>query len=60
MNRQPFYHEVTLLFTTAGYLSEEKFRELVLDELNQTYDDLFNFEIDGWQEGEPGDPADLL
>jgi len=61
-NRQPYYHRVTILFTSTG-CTEEQFREHVLDQLNTNLlngDDLFNFELEEWDEGEPGDPADLL
>jgi len=61
-NRQPYYHRITLLFTSTG-IDEERFRKLTIDRLNNELlngDDLFDFEIEDWDEGEPGDPADLL
>lgn len=55
-NKQPHYHRITLLFTSTGITEEEAQEHF---NLTQT-EDMFNMEIENWDEGEPGDPADLL
>jgi hypothetical protein len=55
-NKQPYYHRVVILFTSTGE-TEERFQEFLNN--NQT-DEFFDFEIEEWDDGEPGDPADLL
>lgn len=61
MNKQPFYHDVQLLFTGVGkMISEEQISRIeeavvaILDEGEFIDIDFF------WNEPEPGDPADLM
>ena len=63
INRQPFYHRIVVTFTSADGIDEETFRNLIFDDLIRNHlngDDLFDFDIEEWNDGEPGDPADLL
>jgi len=55
-NKQPYYHEALITFTTTGE-TEDRFQEFLN---NIQTDEFFNFEIQDWLDPEPGDPADLL
>jgi len=60
-NKQPFYHEVQVLFTTTSgkYLTKQQKEKIAV--LVQSFKGILkgSVEIDE-NEPEPGDPADLL
>ena len=60
-NKQPFYHSVSVLFTTAGGpLTEAEFRERLIAVLAKHKNVIHDSVIVEAFEAEPGDPADLL
>ena len=59
MNKQPFYHEISILFTATKPLTEEEL-EHVADELRADKDVLNDSVQIQFVESEAGDPADLM
>lgn len=61
MNKQPFYHGVSILFTATTFLSEKQIMECLRIGFKQYEDDVLmdSIEIES-MDAEPGDPADLL
>jgi hypothetical protein len=57
VNKQPFYHEATILFTATKPLSKDEL-EALLKTLKSGHVLHESFEVDSL-EAEPGDPADL-
>lgn len=60
MNKQPFYHEVTILFTGTREFTFEEVQELLQSKLRHKDIVKDSVKIDSFNEPEPGDPADLL
>ena len=60
MNKQPFYHEVTVLFTATRPLDESEVQALLEKSLKNKDIVKGTVQIDGYEDPEPGDPADLM
>lgn len=60
MNKQPFYNEVTITFTTTREMNHAEVERLIQEKLKHR--DIVNGSVivDEMAEPEPGDPADLL
>lgn len=66
MNKQPFYHQVSVLFTGTEDLSEKinsrEFQEKLANFLKRNLGPVLkdSVELDGPATAEPGDPSDLM
>jgi hypothetical protein len=59
MAKQPFYHEVTVLFTATRPFTIEEVQTLLEHKFRHKEIVRGTIMIDEFQEPEPGDPADL-
>lgn len=61
MNKQPFYHEVNIIFTSTRPIAQEEFAQ-ALERLPKRKLGIVagSLEIEEFHEPEPGDPADLM
>lgn len=58
MNKQPFYHNVSVLFTATRELSEKEVEDLVK---TLKHKDIVKGTVElEWYDVDAGDPADLL
>jgi hypothetical protein len=63
VNKQPFYHRATILFTATRPITEEEFRKLVAYAVECGLEGAGledTVEIEEWLEPEAGDPMDLM
>jgi hypothetical protein len=60
MNKQPFYHEVSILFTATRELTRAEIAEAVIPVLAKLPDVLADSVDVEYATADPGDPADLL
>lgn len=60
MNKQPFYHRVTVLFTATEELTEADVLKKVRKGLSGRQVIASSVEIEEFDEPMPGDPADLM
>lgn len=60
MNKQPFYHRCTILFTATEPMTEEDVLENIQDGLTMDIVIKDSIQIEEFDDPEPGDPADLM
>lgn len=60
MNKQPFYNEVTILFTTTREMNRAEVERLIQEKLKHRDIVRGSVTLDNMVEPEPGDPADLM
>lgn len=58
-NKQPYYHRATILFTATGAIPQEALEEALNDKVADGNHVLY-FEVEEYEDPEPGDPADLM
>lgn len=59
MNKQPFYHCATILFTSTNGMSAQEF-EKVLGKIKDRHIVEGSMQLESYEEPEAGDPADLV
>ena len=60
-NKQPFYHEISILLTATAELNGDVIREILERELPKVFSEVIPNSIElQFCEAEPGDPADLI
>jgi len=60
MNKQPFFHRCTILFTAYEPMTEAEVLENIQDGLTMDIVDKLSIEIEEYDEPEAGDPVDLM